>query len=157
MGQGTMNNVTFGNGEFTYYETIGGGQGASPDGDGPSAVHVAMSNSLNTPIEALELAHPLRVREYRLRLGSGGAGRYRGGDGVIRELEALEPCRLSLLTERRERPPLGAAGGAPGAAGRNLLNGEELPAKVTRALAAGDVVRIETPGGGGFGAPEAAS
>jgi N-methylhydantoinase B/oxoprolinase/acetone carboxylase alpha subunit len=93
------------------------------------------------------------VREYRLRLGSGGAGRFRGGDGVIRELEALEPCRLSLLTERRSRRPEGAQGGDPGAAGRNLLNGEPLPAKVTRDLAAGDVVRIETPGGGGFGDP----
>jgi len=154
MGQGTMNNVTFGNGDFTYYETIGGGQGGCPGADGPSGVHVAMSNSLNTPIEALELAYPLRVREYRLRLGSGGAGRHRGGDGVIRELEVLAPCRLSLLTERRDLRPQGAEGGAPGAAGRNLLNGAPLPAKVTRVLAAGDVVRIETPGGGGFGVPE---
>jgi N-methylhydantoinase B len=153
MGQGTMNNVSFGNGRFTYYETIGGGQGASPHAHGPSGVHVAMSNSLNTPVEALELAYPLRVREYRLRLRSGGAGRFRGGDGVIRELEALEPCRLSLLTERRRRRPAGAGGGEPGTAGRNLLNGDELPSKVTRVLAAGDVVRIETPGGGGFGAP----
>jgi N-methylhydantoinase B len=151
MGQGTMNNVTFGNSRFTYYETIGGGQGASPDADGPSGVHVAMSNSLNTPIEALELAYPLRVREYRLRLGSGGAGRFRGGDGVIRELEALEDCRLSVISERRSRQPQGAQGGDPGAAGRNSLNGEPLPAKITRDLAAGDVVRIETPGGGGFG------
>jgi N-methylhydantoinase B len=155
MGQGTMNNVTFGNGRFTYYETIGGGQGACVDAHGPSGVHVAMSNSLNTPVEALELAYPLRVREYRLRLGSGGAGRFRGGDGVVRELEALEPCRLSLLTERRARPPQGADGGEPGATGRNLVNGVEVPAKVTRALDTGDVVRIETPGGGGFGAPEA--
>jgi N-methylhydantoinase B len=151
MGQGTMNNVTFGNSRFTYYETIGGGQGASPDADGPSGVHVAMSNTLNTPIEALELSYPLRVREYRLRLGSGGAGRFRGGDGVIRELEALEPCRLSLLTERRSRRPQGAQGGAPGDPGRNLLNGDPLPAKLSRELAPGDVVRIETPGGGGFG------
>jgi N-methylhydantoinase B len=154
MGQGTMNNVTFGNGQFTYYETIGGGQGASPDAHGPSGVHVAMSNTLNTPIEALELAYPLRVREYRLRLGSGGAGRFRGGDGVVREIEVLEACRLSLLTERRLRPPGGAEGGAPGAVGHNLLNGKELPPKVTRALAPGDVLRIETPGGGGFGAEE---
>jgi N-methylhydantoinase B len=153
MGQGTMNNLTFGNSSFTYYETIGGGQGASPDGDGPSGVHVAMSNSLNTPIEALELAYPLRVRAYRLRLGSGGAGRFRGGDGVIREVEALEDCRVSLISERRSRRPQGAEGGEPGAAGRNSLNGESLPAKVTRDLAAGDVVRVETPGGGGFGSP----
>ena len=152
-GQGTMNNTTFGNERFTYYETVGGGQGACPDGDGPSAVHVAMSNALNTPIEALELAYPLRVRRYALRAGSGGAGRFRGGDGVIREIEALEDCRVSLLTERRSHAPQGARGGAPGLAGRNLLNGEELPAKVTRSLRAGDVLRIETPGGGGFGEP----
>ncbi|MFN8188224.1 MAG: hydantoinase B/oxoprolinase family protein [Gaiellales bacterium] len=150
-GQGTMNNTTFGNERFTYYETIGGGQGACPTADGPSAVHVAMSNALNTPIEALELAYPLRVRRYALRLGSGGAGRHRGGDGVIRELEVLESCRLSLLTERRAHAPRGARGGEPGACGRNLLNGEELPAKVTRTLEPGDVLRIETPGGGGFG------
>jgi N-methylhydantoinase B len=153
-GQGTMNNVTFGNRGFTYYETIGGGQGACAEADGPSAVHVAMSNALNTPIEALELAYPLRVRSYGLRLGSGGAGRRRGGDGVVRELEALEPCRLSLLTERRAHAPQGIRGGEAGACGRNLLNGQELPAKVTRSLSPGDVVRIETPGGGGLGTPE---
>jgi N-methylhydantoinase B len=152
-GQGTMNNVTFGNRGFTYYETIGGGQGACPDRDGPSGVHVAMSNALNTPVEALELAYPLRIERYELRLGSGGAGLRHGGDGVVRELRALEPCRLSILSERRAHAPQGAAGGSPGARGRNLLNGEELPAKVTRALAAGDLLRIETPGGGGFGEP----
>jgi N-methylhydantoinase B len=152
-GQGTMNNLTFGNRRFTYYETIGGGQGACPDGDGPSAVHVAMSNALNTPVEALELAYPLRVRRYQLRTGSGGAGRHRGGDGVVREIEVLEPCRVSLLTERRLRAPEGVQGGRAGAPGRNLLNGEELPPKATRSLGPGDVVRIETPGGGGFGPP----
>ena len=152
-GQGTMNNLTFGSARFTYYETIAGGQGACPEADGPSAVHVAMSNALNTPIEALELAYPLRVRRYELRRGSGGAGRHVGGDGVVRELEVLEPCRMSLLSERRRHAPQGQAGGAPGARGRNFLNGEELPAKVTRALEAGDVVRIETPGGGGWGSP----
>jgi N-methylhydantoinase B len=152
-GPGPMNNVTFGNREFTYYETIGGGQGGCPDRAGPSAVHVAMSNALNTPVEALELAYPLRVRRYALRAGSGGAGRNRGGDGVVREIEVLDACRLSLLTERRANAPQGMQGGEPGARGRNLLNGEELPAKVTRALAPGDVVRIETPGGGGFGPP----
>jgi N-methylhydantoinase B len=152
-GQGTMNNLTFGNRRFTYYETIGGGQGACPDGNGPSAVHVAMSNALNTPVEALELAYPLRVRRYQLRAGSGGAGRHRGGDGVVREIEVLEPCRVSLLTERRLHAPEGVRGGAPGARGRNLLNGEELPPKATRSLQPGDVVRIETPGGGGFGPP----
>ncbi|HEX2045029.1 MAG TPA: hydantoinase B/oxoprolinase family protein [Gaiellaceae bacterium] len=154
-GQGTMNNVTFGNARFTYYETIGGGQGACPAADGPSGVHVAMSNTLNTPVEALELAYPLRVERYALRLGSGGAGRRYGGNGVIRELTALEPCRLSLVTERRARGPAGTRGGEPGAPGRNLLNGEPLPAKVTRALAAGESVTIETPGGGGFGSTPA--
>jgi N-methylhydantoinase B len=151
-GQGTMNNLTFGNRRFTYYETIGGGQGACPGGNGPSAVHVAMSNALNTPVEALELSYPLRVRRYQLRAGSGGAGRHHGGDGVVREIEVLEACRVSLLTERRAHAPQGAAGGEPGATGRNLLNGEELPPKATRALEPGDVIRVETPGGGGFGA-----
>ena len=152
-GQGTMNNVALGNERFTYYETIGGGQGACADADGPSGVHVAMSNTLSTPVEALELAYPLRVEQWSLRLGSGGEGARRGGDGVVRELRALEPMRLSLLTERRAVAPRGARGGGDGARGRNAVNGEELPAKATRALAAGDVVRIETPGGGGHGAP----
>jgi N-methylhydantoinase B len=151
-GQGTMNNVTLGNERFTYYETTGGGQGACPDADGPSGVHVTMSNTLTTPAEALELAYPLRVERHSLRAETGGAGRHRGGDGVVRELHVLEPCRLSVISERRGHAPQGARGGAPGAPGRNLLNGEELPAKVTRDLAAGDVIRIETPGGGGFGA-----
>ncbi len=150
-GQGTMNNVTFGNRRFTYYETIAGGQGACPTSDGPSAVHVAMSNTLNTPVEALELSYPLRVERYSLREGSGGAGRRRGGDGVVRELRVLEDCRLSLLSERRTRGPAGAAGGGQGAPGRTLLNGKELPPKATRQLRAGDVIRVETPGGGGFG------
>jgi N-methylhydantoinase B len=149
-GQGTMNNVTLGNDRFTYYETIGGGQGACPGADGPSGVHVAMSNTLSTPIEALELQYPLRVERYGLRLGSGGAGRHRGGDGVVRELRVLEDCRLSIISERRARPPQGERGGEPGALGLNLLNGELFPAKGTRDLAAGDVVTIETPGGGGF-------
>ena len=150
-GQGTMNNVAFGNARFTYYETIGGGQGACTDADGPSGVHVAMSNTLSTPVEALELQYPLRVERWAQRLGSGGAGARRGGDGVVRELRALEPMRVSLLTERRARGPRGARGGEDGAPGRNTVNGEELPAKATRALEAGDVVRIETPGGGGHG------
>jgi N-methylhydantoinase B len=152
-GQGTMSNTTFGNRDFTYYETLAGGQGACPDADGPSAVHVAMSNTLNTPVEALELAYPLRVERYALRPGSGGAGERRGGDGVIRELRVLADCRLSLLTERRVHAPRGIAGGADGARGRNLLNGEELPPKVSREVRAGDVLRIETPGGGGYGRP----
>jgi N-methylhydantoinase B len=152
-GQGTMNNVTFGNRGFTYYETIGGGQGACPEQDGPSAVHVAMSNTLNTPVEALELAYPIRVERYQLRSGSGGAGAHRGGEGVVRELRVLEDCRVSLLTERRRHGPSGRDGGEDGELGRNLVNGEELPAKVSRPLVAGDVLRIETPGGGGHGAP----
>ena len=152
-GQGTMNNVTLGNDRFTYYETIGGGQGACPDADGPSAVHVTMSNTLNTPVEALELSYPLRVERYELRRGSGGDGARRGGDGVVRELRVLEPCRVSIISERREHAPQGEEGGGAGARGRNLLNGVELPAKATRELAAGDVIRIETPGGGGHGAP----
>jgi N-methylhydantoinase B len=150
-GQGTMNNLTLGNDRFTYYETVGGGQGACPDADGPSGVHVAMSNTLSTPAEALELAYPLRVERHALRLGSGGAGEHRGGDGVVRELRVLEDCRLSLVGERRARAPQGAQGGGEGLSGRNLLNGDELPAKVTRTLSAGDVVRVETPGGGGYG------
>jgi N-methylhydantoinase B len=150
-GQGTMNNFTLGNDRFTYYETLGGGQGACPEGDGPSGVHVTMSNTLTTPVEALELAYPLRVRRHALRLGSGGAGRHRGGDGVVRELETLEACRASILSERRAHAPAGARCGEPGARGRNLLNGEELPAKATVELAPGDVLRIETPGGGGWG------
>jgi N-methylhydantoinase B len=150
-GQGTMNNLTFGNERFTYYETIGGGQGACPDADGPSGVHVTMSNTLSTPIEALELAYPLRVRRYALRLGSGGEGAHRGGDGVVRELEALSACRFSIVSERRSRGPQGARGGSSGQPGRNLRNGEEIPAKVTGDLAPGDILSIETPGGGGQG------
>jgi N-methylhydantoinase B len=150
-GQGTMNNVTLGDERFTYYETIGGGQGACPDADGPSGVHVAMSNTLSTPVEALELQYPLRVERYGLRLGSGGAGARRGGDGVVRELRVLEDCRLSVISERRRHRPRGERGGEPGAAGRNLVNGEVVPGKLTADLRAGDVITIETPGGGGFG------
>jgi N-methylhydantoinase B len=150
-GQGTMNNVTLGNDRFTYYETIGGGQGACPHGNGPSGVHVAMSNTLSTPIEALELQYPLRVERYGLRLGSGGEGTQRGGDGVLRELRVLDDCRLSIISERRAHAPSGERGGAPGAPGRNLVDGEPAPAKLTRNLAAGDIITIETPGGGGWG------
>jgi N-methylhydantoinase B len=151
LGQGTMNNLTLGNDDFTYYETIGGGQGACPDADGPSGVHVAMSNTLNTPIEALELEFPLRAVEYAVRRGSGGGGEHKGGDGVVREVEALEEMSWSLITERRRNAPRGAAGGEPGACGRNLVNGEEVAAKATGTLRPGDRLRIETPGGGGHG------
>jgi len=151
MGQGTMNNVVLGTGRFGYYETIAGGQGACPDADGPDAVHVAMSNTLNTPIEVLEREYPLRVERYAIRRGSGGSGRHRGGDGVIRALRVLEDCQASVLTERRRHRPQGAAGGEPGAAGENRLNGRRTAAKWSRALRAGDVLEIRTPGGGGHG------
>jgi N-methylhydantoinase B len=155
LGQGTMNNLTLGTDEWTYYETLGGGQGACSDADGPSAVHVAMSNTLNTPVEALELEFPLRVTEYALRRGSGGAGRHRGGDGVVRELQALTDMSFSLLTERRRHAPPGADGGKPGAPGRNLLDGSELEAKASGTLRSGQRLRLETPGGGGYGGPAA--
>ncbi|HEU5244030.1 MAG TPA: hydantoinase B/oxoprolinase family protein [Gaiellaceae bacterium] len=153
-GQGTMNNLALGNDRFTYYETVGGGQGACPDADGPSAVHVTMSNALITPAEAIELEYPLRVERWALRAGSGGAGVHRGGDGVVRELRVLEDCRLSVLAERRRHAPPGRAGGEDGGRGRTLVNGEEQPPKLTRQLHAGDVVRVDTPGGGGHGSPE---
>jgi len=150
-GQGTMNNVVFGGEGWTYYETLGGGQGASAHGDGPSGVHVGMSNTRNTPIEAFELDHPMRIRSYALRQGSGGTGMHAGGDGVIREYEALVPAEASVISERRRHAPRGTRGGAEGAPGRNALNGESLGGRLIRSLAAGDVLRIETPGGGGWG------
>jgi N-methylhydantoinase B len=153
-GQGTMNNLVIGGAGWTYYETIGGGQGASSRGPGPSGVHVGMSNTLNTPIEALELEYPLRVERYELREGTGGEGRHRGGDGIVRSLRVLEPATLSLLTDRRRHAPAGAAGGGAGTPGENRLDDESLPAKTTRALRAGDLVTVATPGGGGWGAPE---
>jgi N-methylhydantoinase B len=152
-GQGTMNNVSLAGEGFTYYETIGGGQGACPDAAGPSAIHVAMSNTLNTPVEALETEFPLRVRELSLRRGSGGDGHHRGGDGIVRELEALQGVAYTLITERRRHAPRGRDGGVDGAPGRNLLNGEPLPSKTAGELRSGDRLRIETPGGGGYGPP----
>jgi N-methylhydantoinase B len=149
-GQGTMNNVTFGGHGWTFYETLGGGQGASSLGDGPSGVHVGMSNTLNTPIEALENAYPLRIDEYALRTGSGGSGRHRGGDGVRRAYRAVERCSVTLLSERRRLEPRGALGGANGTSGRNRVDGLELPAKCRRSLEPGAVLVIETPGGGGW-------
>ncbi len=154
-GQGTMNNLTLsgrhGGEEFTYYETIGGGQGACVGSDGPSAVHVAMSNTLNTPVESLEQDLPVRITELAVRRGSGGEGHRRGGDGVVREFEALAPMRFTLITERRDRGPRGRLGGGDGAPGRNAINGTPLPAKCEGELEPGDVLRIETPGGGGNG------
>jgi N-methylhydantoinase B/oxoprolinase/acetone carboxylase alpha subunit len=165
-GQGTMNNVLLGGTvsdpdgprPWVHYETIGGGQGGRPWADGMSGVHTAMTNTLDTPVEALERALPLRVRRYGLRRGSGGAGVHPGGDGIWRELEALAPTEVSLVTERRTTPPSGLAGGAPGAVGENWLlpAGDEsrarrLPDKCTVHLDPGDVLRILTPGGGGWG------
>jgi N-methylhydantoinase B len=150
-GQGTMNNLVIGGPGWTYYETIGGGQGASQEGPGPSGVHVGMSNTLNTPIEALEMEYPMRVERYELLYGSGGDGEHRGGDGIVRAVRVLEPASLSLLTDRRRHGPHGACGGEPGRVGRNLLGDEELPPKVSREMEEGDVVTVETPGGGGYG------
>jgi N-methylhydantoinase B len=130
---------------------VGGGQGACPDANGPSAEHVAMSNTLNTPVEALETEYPMLVRELGLRRGSGGAGRHRGGDGIVREVEAREAMRFNLLTERRRHAPRGREGGADGAPGRNLLNDAELAPKASGDLTPGDRLRVETPGGGGYG------
>jgi N-methylhydantoinase B len=150
-GQGTMNNLIIGGRGWTYYETIGGGQGASAKGHGPSGVHVGMSNTLNTPIEAFELEYPMRIERYELLYGSGGEGEHRGGDGIVRSVRVLEPASLSLLTDRRRHPPRGIEGGEPGEPGKNLLNDEELPPKVSRELEEGDVVTVRTPGGGGYG------
>src|SRR5690242_1431029 len=155
--QGTMNNLTIGGidtrtgQEFSYYETVAGGMGARPALDGMSGVHTHMTNSLNTPAEALEYAYPLRVREYRLRSKSGGEGKQRGGDGVIREIETLVPARMSLLSDRRKRGPYGLFGGVDGAVGKNEINGQKIGAKSSHQLQAGDRIRIETPGGGGHG------
>jgi N-methylhydantoinase B len=152
-GQGTMNNTIIGGPGWTYYETIGGGQGASSKGPGPSGVHVGMSNTLNTPVEALEMEYPMRVERYELRYDSGGAGEHRGGDGIVRSVRVLEPASLSLLTDRRRHQPQGTRGGEPGRVGENLLNDKELPPKVGRELEEGDVVTVKTPGGGGYERP----
>ena len=159
--QGTMNNLTLGGldprtGEqFAYYETVAGGMGARPNHDGLSGVHTHMTNSLNTPVEALEYAYPLRVRQYRTRKGSGGKGKRKGGDGIVREIETLVKARMSLLSDRRKHAPYGLQGGAPGKVGRNSIIHDgrvlRIASKGTWELAAGDCVRIETPGGGGFG------
>jgi N-methylhydantoinase B/oxoprolinase/acetone carboxylase alpha subunit len=157
--QGTMNNVLVGGDGWVYYETVGGGQGGSPIGPGMSGVHTAMTNTKNTPIEALERAYPMRVMRYCLRRGSGGAGWSPGGDGIERDLMVLEDVTVSLITERRVSQPWGLAGGGPGAVGENWLlpdgdeaRAERLPDKCTIRLHAGDVLRMLTPGGGGWGA-----
>jgi N-methylhydantoinase B len=159
--QGTMNNLLIGAGgdrPFSYYETLGGGEGGTPDRPGMSGVHTGMTNTRNTPAEAMELDYPLRVWRYELRSSSGGAGRHPGGNGLIREVEVLADCTLTVQSERREHPPWGLAGGYPGAVGRNILHRSdgtevELPSKGTWPLRRGDRIRIETPGGGGWGAP----
>ena len=163
LSQGTMNNTTIGGTDprtgqvFAYYETVGGGMGAGPEGPGLSGVHVHMSHSLNTPIEALEHAYPSRITWYGLRRGSGGAGAHRGGDGLRRDLMVLAPGRVALLTERRAVGPTGAQGGADGEPGSNLLirGGREecLASKTTFPVGPGDVISIRSPGGGGWGSP----
>jgi N-methylhydantoinase B len=159
--QGTMNNLTIGGfdprtgKEFAYYETVAGGMGARPAHDGLSAVHTHMTNSLNTPVEALEYAYPLRVRTYSIRKASGGAGKHLGGDGVRREIETLTPARVSLLADRRRTAPYGLRGGEAGETGRDAIvhqgASRAIASKGSWKLSAGDRIRIETPGGGGFG------
>jgi N-methylhydantoinase B len=152
-GQGTMNNLVIGGRGWTYYETLGGGQGASSRGPGASGVHVGMTNTLNTPIEALELEAPLRVERYELVYGTGGRGTHSGGDGLVRSIRVLEPATVSILSDRRRHAPAGAGGGLPGASGRNLVDGIEVGPKVSVDLATASVVTIFTPGGGGWGPP----
>ena len=150
--QGTMNNFTFGTERFGYYETVAGGAGATSETPGASAVHTHMTNTRITDPEVLERRFPVRLWRFAVRRGSGGVARRRGGDGVVREFELLVPMQVSFLGERRTRAPFGLAGGRPGALGRNSVNGVEVPGRSQHSLSAGDRVRIETPGGGGFGA-----
>ncbi|GAB3414589.1 hydantoinase B/oxoprolinase family protein [Haloparvum alkalitolerans] len=155
-GQGTMNNLIIGArgaDSFGYYETIGGGFGGRPAADGMDGVQVGMTNTLNTPVEALEAEYPLRVERYALRSDSGGDGAHRGGLGIERAVRVEVPASVSLLTERRRVGPPGLAGGADGAVGENLIDGEPVPAKTTRDVPAGAVVTVRTPGGGGHGDP----
>ena len=162
-GQGTMNNTIIGSqrdggdreaDSFTYYETVGGGDGGSPEGDGMDGVQVGMTNTLNTPIEALETEYPLTIDRYALRSGSGGDGRYRGGLGIERSVTVETDAVVSLLTERRRNAPQGAAGGAPGATGENLIDGDPVAAKTTVEVDAGTTITVRTPGGGGYGDPD---
>jgi N-methylhydantoinase B len=159
---GTMNNLTIGGIDprtrepFAYYETIAGGMGARPNSDGVSGVHTHMTNSLNTPAEALEYAYPLRVRQYSLRRNSGGAGKYRGGDGIVREIEVLNDAEVTLLADRRKKGPWGLNGGTEGTVGKAAIvrqdcSVRELPGKFNVRLRKGERIRIETPGGGGWG------
>ena len=158
---GTMNNLTIGGVDprsgspYAYYETIAGGMGARPSADGISGVHTHMTNSLNTPVEALEYAYPFRVRSYSYRRGSGGGGEYRGGDGIVREIDLLSPARITLLADRRVFAPYGLSGGSPGERGRSLLisagQSSVLAGKCSIDVVAGDTIRVETPGGGGWG------
>jgi N-methylhydantoinase B/oxoprolinase/acetone carboxylase alpha subunit len=161
---GTMNNLTFGGTDpvrrqpFAYYETVAGGMGASAVSDGPSATHTHMTNSWNTPVEAFEHQYPLRIRGYRIRSESGGRGKHRGGDGVIREYEFLTPAQVTILSDRRLRGPYGLLGGEPGKPGKNLLfhgrHTTNIPGKARFEVEPGDVLRIESPGGGGYGKPD---
>ncbi|HVM41422.1 MAG TPA: hydantoinase B/oxoprolinase family protein, partial [Acidimicrobiia bacterium] len=159
-GQGTMNNVLLGGDTWAFYETLAGGQGGRPGRAGMSGVHTGMTNTKNTPVEAMERSIPVRVLRYRLRSGSGGAGRFAGGEGIERDLEVLEDCTVSLVTDRRASRPYGLAGGGPGSPGENWLlpggdesRAERLLDKVTVRLSVGDVLRVLTPGGGGWGEP----
>ncbi len=159
--QGTMNNITIGGIDprdgkpFAYYETIGGGMGAGPGNDGESAVHSHMTNTLNTPVEALEYSYPFLVTEYSIRRGTGGRGLHRGGEGLVREIRLLSEAEITVLSERRRYRPYGLYGGEPGAAGRNIVKHSgrriEKSGKFSATLQKDDVIRIETPGGGGFG------
>jgi N-methylhydantoinase B len=155
--QGSMNNVAMGVAHpsmgWDYYETLAGGEGAGPRADGRNAIHTHMTNTLNTPVESLEYHYPLRLTQYAIRRGSGGAGSHRGGEGLLREYEFLQPATLSLLTERRRLAPWGLAGGEAAALGENHINGKLLPGKGTYSVEAGDRLLIATPGGGGWGGP----
>jgi N-methylhydantoinase B len=161
-----MNNVTIGgqdpekNTPFAYYETIAGGMGARPGSDGPSALHSHMTNTLNTPVEALEYSYPLQVLRYEILRDTGGLGKYRGGNGIRRDLLTRTDVQVSLISERRRLPPYGLYGGSPGALGMNIVirDGDEttLPGKGTFELKEGDILSIRTPGGGGYGEPEGA-
>jgi N-methylhydantoinase B len=162
--QGTMNNITFGGTGFAYYETLGGGAGAGPSFDGESAVHTNMTNSLNTPVEALEIAFPIEMEHYCLRQGSGGRGKFNGGEGLSRSYKFLRDAHLSILSERRSNRPYGLSGGEPGKAGENSLFRQtgstgksrkiRLGSKMNFEIEAGDVLTIKTPGGGGYGKTE---